>query len=63
MVSSEAISVPLRLTRSPKWPNRIDPSGRPMKAAPKTANELSSAVAGAWAGKNSAGKTRTAAVA
>ena len=43
MVSSEATRVPLRPNLSPKWPKRIDPSGRAMKATPKTANELSSA--------------------
>ena len=63
MVSSEATRVPLRPILSPKWPKTMEPSGRATKATPKTAKELSSAVVSSALGKNSVGKTSTAAVA
>ena len=63
MVSSEATRVPLRPNLSPKWPKTMDPSGRATNATPKTAKELSSWVVSFWLGKNSVGKTSTAAVA
>ena len=63
IVSSEPTSVPLRPIRSPKWPKRMEPTGRAMKATPKTANDDSSAAVGSSLVKNSEGKTRTAAVA
>ena len=63
MVSSDATRVPLRPTLSPKWPNTMEPSGRATNATPKMAKELSRAVAASALGKNSAGKTSTAAVA
>lgn len=37
MSTSEATSVDLRRTLSPKWPNRMAPTGRAMKARPKLA--------------------------
>jgi hypothetical protein len=63
MVSRAATSVVLRPIRSPKWPNTTAPSGRAKNAIEKVAKEASSAVVGSLLGKNSAGKTRTAAVA
>ena len=63
MVSSDATRVPLRPNLSPKWPKMMDPSGRAMNATPNTAKELSSWVVSFWPGKNSRGKTSTAAVA
>ncbi len=63
MVSSEATSVPLRPTRSPKCPKRMDPMGRAMNATPNTANDASCATVGSSFAKKSAGKTSTAAVA
>ena len=53
----------LRPRLSPRWPKKIAPIGRATMAAPKTANDASSAVVGFPAGKNSCGKTSTAAVA
>ncbi|BBE22163.1 hypothetical protein MN0502_10460 [Arthrobacter sp. MN05-02] len=63
MVRSDATRVALRPILSPKWPKTMEPSGRATNATPKTANELRSWFASLWLGKNSAGKTRTAAVA
>ena len=63
MVSSAATSVVLRPTRSPKWPKSAEPTGRARNAMPKVASEASVAAAGSDAGKNSLGKTSTAAVA
>ncbi len=63
MVSSEPTRVAFRPTRSPKCPNRIEPSGRATKASPKVASEASSAVVGLPLGKNRNGNTVTAAVA
>jgi hypothetical protein len=63
IVSSDATRVPLRPILSPKWPKMIEPIGRATNAAPKAANELSSAVVSSAFGKKSFGKTRTAAVA
>ena len=63
IVSSEATRVALRPNLSPKWPKMTAPIGRATIAAPKTANEESSEVVSLPVGKNSTGKTRTAAVA
>ncbi len=63
MVSSAATNVVLRPTRSPKWPKSAEPTGRARNAIPKVAREASVAEAGSNAGKNSRGKTSTAAVA
>jgi hypothetical protein len=63
ITSSDATSVALRPTRSPKCPNSTDPTGRATNATPKTANEASSAVAWLCAAKKTVGKTSTAAVA
>ena len=49
--------------RSPKWPKSAEPMGRAMKAMAKVASDARVAAAGSDAGKNSRGKTRTAAVA
>jgi hypothetical protein len=40
MVSSAATSVALRPMRSPKWPNRAEPTGRAKKAMAKVAKRL-----------------------
>ncbi|HUU35277.1 MAG TPA: hypothetical protein VMW48_14530 [Vicinamibacterales bacterium] len=63
IVSRAATSVVLRPTRSPKWPNSPEPIGRATNAMAKVASDASVAVVGSEAGKNSAGKTITAAVA
>jgi hypothetical protein len=63
MVSSAATSVVLRPTRSPKCPKSADPIGRARKAIANVASDASVAEAGSEAGKNSRGKTSTAAVA
>ena len=63
IVSSDATRVALRPKRSPKWPKTTAPSGRAIIAAPKTANDASSAVVSLPVGKKRIGKTRTAAVA
>jgi hypothetical protein len=63
IVRRDATRVALRPNRSPKWPNTMAPSGRATIAAPNTPNEASSAVVSLPVGKNSAGKTSTAAVA
>jgi hypothetical protein len=63
MVSREPTRVTFRPTRSPKWPNRIEPTGRATNAKPNVASDASSAVVGLPFGKNSCGNTRTAAVA
>jgi len=63
MVDSAITSVVLRPMRSPKWPKSAAPTGRPKNAMPKVASDCRVAVAGLDAGKNSLGKTSTAAVA
>ncbi|MNY73029.1 hypothetical protein D3C86_2117080 [compost metagenome] len=63
MVSSAATSVALRPMRSPKWPNTAEPTGRAKKAMAKVASDCKVAAAASPAGKNSLGKTSTAAVA
>ncbi len=63
MVNSAATSVVLRPTRSPKWPKTAEPIGRARNAIAKVARDASVADAGSEAGKNSFGKTSTAAVA
>jgi hypothetical protein len=63
IVSSAATSVALRPIRSPKCPKSAEPIGRARNAIAKVAREASVAAAGSAAGKNSRGKTRTAAVA
>ena len=63
IVSSAATSVVLRPIRSPKWPKSAEPIGLARKAMANVASEASVAEAGSDAGKNSLGKTSTAAVA
>ena len=63
MVERAMTRVVLRPMRSPKWPKRAEPMGRAKNAMPKVASEARRAVAGSDAGKKSAGKTSTAAVA
>jgi len=63
MVDSAITRVVFRPMRSPKWPNSAEPTGRARKAMPKVASEASLAETGSEAGKNSIGKTSTAAVA
>jgi len=62
-VSSAATNVVLRPTRSPKWPKSAEPTGLARNAIPNVASEASVAEAGSNEGKNSRGKTSTAAVA
>ena len=62
IVSSAATRVALRPMRSPKWPNRAEPTGRAKNASAKVASDCSLAVCGSPAGKNSCGNTSTAAV-
>ena len=50
-MSIEATSVDLRPMRSPKWPNRTDPTGRARKAIPKVRKALSACDPGADWGK------------
>ncbi len=45
IVSSEATSVTLRPTRSPKWPNSAEPIGRATKAMANVASDWSVAAA------------------
>ncbi len=63
IVSSAATSVVFLPMRSPKWPKSAEPIGRARKAMAKVASDASLPVAGSVDGKNSAGKTSTAAVA
>ena len=63
MVSSAAIKVVFRPMRSPKWPKSAEPTGRAKKAKAKVAKDSRVAAVGSEEGKNSFGKTRTAAVA
>ncbi len=58
----EATSVDLRPTRSPKWPNTTEPTGRATKAMPKVRKAFSACVPGADCGKNACPITRAAAV-
>jgi hypothetical protein len=60
--SSDATSVALRPTRSPKWPSRAEPTGRATKAMAKVAKESSSCAASDSCGKNTGPNTRAAAV-
>ncbi len=55
-------SVLLRPRRSPKWPNRMAPSGRAPKATAKVANDAMLAALSPSAGKKTLGKTSAAAV-
>jgi hypothetical protein len=63
MVKSAATSVVFRPTRSPKWPNMAEPTGRAMNASANVAKELSVAVVGSEFGKKRRGKTSTVALA
>lgn len=63
MVDRASTSVVFRPMRSPKWPNNADPMGLAMNAMAKVANDCSVAAVASPAGKNSSGKTITAAVA
>jgi hypothetical protein len=63
MVSKAVTKVVLRPTRSPKWPNSAEPIGRAKNASANVTRDCSDAVAGSEEGKNSRGKTSTAAVA
>ena len=62
MVSSDATSVALRPMRSPKCPNKAEPTGRATKAKPKVASDCKMATLGSEAAKNKCGNTNTAAV-
>ncbi len=63
MIISDATSVALRPTRSPKWPKKAAPSGRAMKAMAKVAKAASVWTAGSPGGKKIGPITRAAAVA
>ena len=63
LIMSEVTSIALRPMRSPKCPNSADPTGRAKNANAKVARDCNVAVAGSLPGKNSRGKTSTAAVA
>ena len=63
IVDSASTKVFLRPMRSPKWPKRAEPIGRARNAMPKVASDASVEEAGSDLGKNSFGKTSTAAVA
>ena len=63
MVSKAATRVALRPTRSPKWPNTAEPTGRAKNASANVASDSSVAEVASAAGKNSVGKINTAAVA
>jgi hypothetical protein len=58
-----ATRVAFRPIRSPKCPKRAEPTGRARKARAKVARELRVAATGFDDGKNSLGKTSTAAIA
>ena len=62
MMSSVHTRVRLRPMRSPKWPNRIAPTGRAKNATANVANDAMVAVTGSADGKKTVGKTRAAAV-
>ncbi len=62
ITSSEATSVLLRPTRSPKWPNTAEPRGRARKAMPKVRKALSDCTAGLAPGKNTGPITSAAAM-
>ena len=61
MVSSAVTSVALRPIRSPKCPNSSEPTGRAKNASARVASDSSVEVVGSPFGKNSFGKTSTAA--
>ena len=63
MSTRASTSVRLRPMRSPKWPNRMPPTGRAMKPKAKVEKERINPTAGVASGKNAAGKTSAAAVA
>lgn len=52
MVRSEATSVTLRPTRSPKWPNKAEPIGRAIKAMAKVTSDCSVAAVDLPEGKD-----------
>ena len=60
--SRVAISVRLRPSRSPKWPKRMEPTGRKKNATPNVANAATVPAAGPSAGKNTGANTSAAAV-
>ena len=60
--SSVAINVALRPSRSPRWPNNAEPSGRARKATAKVAMAATVPAAGPSAGKKTVPKTNAAAV-
>ncbi len=62
MISSVHTKVRLRPMMSPKWPNRIDPTGRAKNATPNVANDARVPIAGLTSGKNTVGNTSAAAV-
>jgi hypothetical protein len=62
ITSNEAISIRLRPSRSPKWPNRTAPSGRAMKPTAKVASDSRVPAAAENEGKNNLPKTSAAAV-
>jgi hypothetical protein len=51
IVSSAATSVALRPTRSPKWPNKADPTGRAKNASAKVASDCSIVAVAGSAGR------------
>lgn len=56
------ISIVLRPTRSPKWPNKMPPTGRAKKPAAYAPSAASVPVSGSTFGKNKLLKTKAAAV-
>jgi len=62
MTSIEATRVDLRPMRSPKWPNRTEPTGRARKAMPNVKKAFSACDCGAESGKNVWPITKAAAV-
>lgn len=63
ITSSDATRVVLRPIRSPKCPKMIDPTGRAKNARANVTKDDSCEAVGSSFGKNSVGKTSTAAVA
>jgi hypothetical protein len=62
MTSNDAISMRLRPRRSPKWPNRIAPSGRAMNPTANVARDSRTPAVAENDGKNSLPNTNAAAV-
>src|SRR6476646_8438230 len=62
MIINVRMSMLLRPTRSPKWPNKMPPSGRATKPTEKVVYASRIEISGSWAGKNSLVKTMPATV-